>query len=103
MATQTIERHQELREAHLHTLVVETLPKEEAETRVPSMSAQAAAVAETAPAVTAAPSPWRLVTYLAGIARRLVAFDQWLFGPPLTERDRVRSRTIKAQGDRYIL
>ena len=108
MVTQTVDRDQDRPQATLSN-PVETPELEEMDGSVPFILAQVAEIVENADAPAPVerkadvPLHRQLLTQLDEMVRLMLSFYDSISGPPVSERDRARSRTIKAQGDRYIL
>ncbi len=58
-------------------------------------------IAVTAEMVTYAPAPIHRDGLLVSVARPIVAFYDWLSGPPMSDRDRIRSAIAEGRYDRY--
>jgi len=115
MATQTIELNKELKAASMTTLAapspIETRtgypeplsPTEAVENflRVIGDLKEEKEIAATAEMVTYAPAPMHRDGLLLSAGRRIVAFYDWLSGPPMSDRDRIRSAIAEGQFDRY--
>ena len=120
MATQTIERNKELEEASMTTLVApsqsntgtvysEDLSPVEAVERLLQVISQLEEELEeeieittTAEVVTYVPAPIHRDGLLVSVARPMVAFYDWLSGPPMSDRDRIRSAIAKGRHDRLF-
>ena len=108
MATRTSERNNELKEASMTTLVAPSQSKTRPVYPEPLSPMEAVQVEEekeiTAPAemVTYAPAPIHRDGLLVSTARQIVAFYDWLSGPPLSDRDRIKSAIAKGGHDRYL-
>ncbi len=59
-------------------------------------------IAATAEMVTYAPAPIHRDGLLISVARPIVAFYDWLSGPPMSDRDRLRSAIAEGRYDRYL-
>ena len=108
MVTQTVDRDLDRPQTTLRNRV-ETPELEEMDGSVPFILAQAAEIVENADAaapvegISGVPLYRQLLTHFRVIARLMLSFYDSISSPPLTEQDRAWSRTIKAQGDRYII
>ncbi len=121
MATQTIERNKELEGASMTTLVApsqsntrtvysEDLNPVEAVERLLQVISQKLEeelekeleITDTAEVMTYVPAPIHRDGLLVSVARQVVAFFDWLSGPPMSERDRLRNAIAEGQFDRYL-
>ncbi len=115
MATQTIEPNKELKEASMTTMVAHSQNKTRTGCPEPLSPTEAVEIliqvigvleeekeiAATAEMVTYVPAPIHRDGLLVSIARPMVAFHDWLSGPPMSDRDRLRSAISEGQFDRY--
>ena len=119
MATQTIERNKELEEASMTTLVApsqsntgtvysEDLSPVEAVERLLQVISQLEEELEgereittTAEVVTYAPAPTHRDGLLVRVVRPIVAFHDWLSGPPVSVRDRLRNAIYEGRYEHY--
>ncbi len=119
MATQTIEPNKELKEASMTTLVApdhsetrtvysEDLSPVEAVERLLQVISQLEEeleeeieITDTAEVMTYVPAPIHRDGLLVGAARQVVAFFDWLSGPPMSDRDRVRCAISDGRYDHY--
>ena len=115
MATQTTEPSKELKETSMTTLIAPSqsetrttdskpLSPTEAVERLIQFIGQLEEEKEirvTAEMVTYAPTPIRRDGLLVSAGRRIVAFNDWLSGPPMSDRDRIRSAITEGQFERY--
>jgi len=115
MATQTIEPNKELKETSMTTLVApiqsntrtvysEDLNPVEAVERllqVISQLEEEKEITTTAEVVTYVPVPIHRDRLLVSVARQIVAFDDWLSGPPMSDRDRIRSAIAEGRYEHY--
>ncbi len=113
MATQTIEQSKESQEASMTTLVApsqsktrtvypEALPPTEAVQRLIQVIGdleEEKEIAAMAEMVTYAPTPIHRDGLLVSVARQIVAFHDWLSGPPMSDRDRLRSAIAEGRYD----
>ena len=116
MATQTIERNKELKEASMATLVAPSQNKTRTGCPEPLSPTEAVQrliqvigdleeekeIAARAEMVTYAPAPIHRDGLLVSVARPIVAFYDWLSGPPMSDRDRLRSAIAEERYDRYL-
>ena len=115
MATQTIERNKQLNEASVTTQVARSQSKTRKVYPEPLSPTEAVQgliqvighpgeekeISTTAEMVTYAPAPIHRDGLLVSVARQLVAFYDWLSGPPMSDRDRIRSAIAEGRYDRY--
>ena len=103
MATQTIERNKELKEASMTAQVAPSQSKTRPVYQEPLSSMVAAHIAEekqitaTAEIATYASALRHRDGLLVSIARPIVAFHDWLSGPPMSDRDRLRTAIAEAR------
>ncbi len=116
MATQTIERNKELKEASMTTLVAPSQSKTRTVSPEPLSPTEAVQrliqvigdleeekeIATTAEMVTYAPDPIHRDGLLVSITRPIVAFHDWISGPPMSDRDRIRSSITEGRYDRHL-
>ena len=116
MATQTIEQSKELQEASMTTLAApsqsktgtghpEPLSPTEAVQRLIQVIGdleEEEEITVTAEMVTYAPDPIHRDGLLVSIARPIVALYDWLSGPPMCDRDRIRSSITEGRYDRHL-
>ncbi len=107
MATQTSERNKELKEGSMTTLVAPSQSKTRTVYPKPFSPMETVHIEEekeitaTAEMVTHAPAPRHRDGLLVSVARPIVAFYDWLSGPPMSDRDRIRSAITEGQFDHY--
>jgi len=115
MATQTIEPNKEAKVANMTTLAApsqsktrtgysESLSPTEAVERLIQFLGQLEEeeITVTAEMVTYVPASIHRDGLLVSIARPIVAFYDWLSGPPMSDRDRIRSAIAEGRYDRYL-
>ena len=114
MATQTIEPNKELKGASVTTLEAPSQSETRTTYSEPLSPTEAVEkflqflgqleeeeITATTEMMTYAPAPKHRDGLLAGVARQIVAFHDWLSGPPMSDRDRIRSAIVEGQYERY--
>ncbi len=115
MATQTTEPDKELKEASMTTLVAPDYSETSSVYAEPLSPVEAVQrliqhlgyleeqqeIRAQAEMVTYVPAPTHRDGLLVSTAWQIVAFFDWLSGPPMSDRDRIRSVIADGRYDRY--